>query len=357
MVMDANGHSHKAAGRPDGGQYDTKAGQGSDDDLTGAYVPGMDVDADRRAVRERPKTLSAEDWRVLRHSPSWGVRMAAWSDMHSPKLDDGSFADLLEDESKRVRGAAAYRTDLTERQARALLADAAPCVRRKAAMFLGLPKTELERVARFDNNDYVRKTARFRLEPATPTKEEGRTRNAIYGPLRTSDGTDTAAGMTIPEGRRWRPAGTDGARVDLTGGAVADIAMVRPSRGLSDYAFRRRYGQSRPGGLDPDSPALLVHTTRNVEGDRVEVIAALSPDAGVELKDIDDVAYRFYVESKGHFRESGGSRALMYVDDATVDVTFRPDGRKADVDEDAAAEILDRMESESGALAGLVGPY
>ena len=100
-----------------------------------------------------------------------------------------------------------------------------------------------------------------------------------------------------------------------------------------------------------------MHTTRNVEGDRVEVIAALSPDAGVELKDIDDVAYRFYVESKGHFRESGGSRSLMYVDDATVDVTFRPDGRKADVDEDAAAEILGRMESEGGALAGLVGPY
>ena len=33
MVMDAKGNSHKASGRPDGGQFDRKAGQGSDDDL------------------------------------------------------------------------------------------------------------------------------------------------------------------------------------------------------------------------------------------------------------------------------------------------------------------------------------
>ena len=33
MVMDAKGNSHKAAGRPDGGQFAAKAGQGSDDDL------------------------------------------------------------------------------------------------------------------------------------------------------------------------------------------------------------------------------------------------------------------------------------------------------------------------------------
>ena len=33
MAIDANGNSHKAAGRPDGGQFDHKAGQGSDDDL------------------------------------------------------------------------------------------------------------------------------------------------------------------------------------------------------------------------------------------------------------------------------------------------------------------------------------
>ena len=33
MATDAKGNNHKAAGRPDGGQFDKKAGQGSDDDL------------------------------------------------------------------------------------------------------------------------------------------------------------------------------------------------------------------------------------------------------------------------------------------------------------------------------------
>ena len=33
MAIDAKGNSHKAAGRPDGGQFDRKTGQGSDDDL------------------------------------------------------------------------------------------------------------------------------------------------------------------------------------------------------------------------------------------------------------------------------------------------------------------------------------
>lgn len=31
--MDPKGNNHKAAGRPDGDQFDRKAGQGSDDDL------------------------------------------------------------------------------------------------------------------------------------------------------------------------------------------------------------------------------------------------------------------------------------------------------------------------------------
>ena len=31
-MRDGKGNNHKAAGRPDGGQFDRKAGQGSDDD-------------------------------------------------------------------------------------------------------------------------------------------------------------------------------------------------------------------------------------------------------------------------------------------------------------------------------------
>ena len=33
MAMDSKGNNHKAVGRPDGGQFDRKAGQDSDDDL------------------------------------------------------------------------------------------------------------------------------------------------------------------------------------------------------------------------------------------------------------------------------------------------------------------------------------
>lgn len=39
MATDAKGNNHKAAGRPDGGQFDRKTGQGSDDDLDVGAVP------------------------------------------------------------------------------------------------------------------------------------------------------------------------------------------------------------------------------------------------------------------------------------------------------------------------------
>lgn len=39
MAMDGKGNNHKAAGRPDGGQFDKKAGQGTDDDLEEAAAP------------------------------------------------------------------------------------------------------------------------------------------------------------------------------------------------------------------------------------------------------------------------------------------------------------------------------
>ena len=43
MATDAKGNDHKAAGRPDGGQFDRKTGQGSDDDLDVGAVP-VDLD-------------------------------------------------------------------------------------------------------------------------------------------------------------------------------------------------------------------------------------------------------------------------------------------------------------------------
>lgn len=47
MAQDRNGNNHKAAGRPDGGRFDHKAGQGSDDDLD------LDVADARRRVFDR----------------------------------------------------------------------------------------------------------------------------------------------------------------------------------------------------------------------------------------------------------------------------------------------------------------
>lgn len=57
MATDAKGNNHKAAGRPDGGRFDRKAGQGSDDDLDfeaadtrlSAAMPDMDAE-DRRGL-------------------------------------------------------------------------------------------------------------------------------------------------------------------------------------------------------------------------------------------------------------------------------------------------------------------
>lgn len=58
MAQDRNGNNHKAAGRPDGGQFDKKAGQGSDDDLDfeaadtrlSAAMPDMDAEDRRRLI-------------------------------------------------------------------------------------------------------------------------------------------------------------------------------------------------------------------------------------------------------------------------------------------------------------------
>ena len=182
MAQDRNGNNHKAAGRPDGGQFDKKAGQGTDDDLDfGGYVAGMDAAADRTAIKERPETLSADDWRALRRSASWGVRMLAWSSPKSPTPTDDEFDELLYDESQRVRGAAAYRDDLTEAQVEALLHDGNPNVRRKAVMSRNAARKSVERMARLDNNGFVRGTADFRLDPAGHAETGDRTHDAVYG--------------------------------------------------------------------------------------------------------------------------------------------------------------------------------
>lgn len=71
MTTDANGRRHRAAGRPDGGQFDHKAGSASDDDLDldeadarlAAAMPGMDADG-RRMLIEAAMNAKASRRRV-----------------------------------------------------------------------------------------------------------------------------------------------------------------------------------------------------------------------------------------------------------------------------------------------------
>ena len=86
MAMDGKGNNHKAAGRPDGGQFDRKAGQGTDDDLEETAAPEIpawdrirDTDDSREALLELARAMSSWDARAtgpMRPSrrsscPSW----------------------------------------------------------------------------------------------------------------------------------------------------------------------------------------------------------------------------------------------------------------------------------------------
>ena len=70
-MRDGKGNNHKAAGRPDGGQFDRKAGQGSDDDLD--MVPAFDpkhlTDDDILALRARN---SRRRWRWTSRTSTGG---------------------------------------------------------------------------------------------------------------------------------------------------------------------------------------------------------------------------------------------------------------------------------------------
>ena len=68
MAQDRNGNNHKAAGRPDGGQFDRKPGQGTDDDLEETVVPEFpawdhikDTPASREALLGLARTMSSWD--------------------------------------------------------------------------------------------------------------------------------------------------------------------------------------------------------------------------------------------------------------------------------------------------------
>ena len=110
MTMDANGNSHKAAGRPDGGQFESKAGQGADDDLTAAPDGGLPAptadELDRLADAIGPDAetfmLQMPDGTVLggyrTDNPIRGPLPDGWHVYDTMESDDGDWDDDDDDD-------------------------------------------------------------------------------------------------------------------------------------------------------------------------------------------------------------------------------------------------------------------
>lgn len=74
MVLDANGHSHKAAGRPDGGQYESQRGSGMDDDLPALTGHAARLDTpDPDELRALEGTLGADAAACMLELPDGSV--------------------------------------------------------------------------------------------------------------------------------------------------------------------------------------------------------------------------------------------------------------------------------------------
>lgn len=135
MAIDANGNSHKAAGRPDGGQFDRKTGQGLDDDLeTPAEATLSNADAMLFSRREQARhdadaTNGDDAWFVSRGRDS-GYEYAeaivdaachaddipAGTTLTDTAFDDDALAEYLEDldaisSPDDLRETAAYATE------------------------------------------------------------------------------------------------------------------------------------------------------------------------------------------------------------------------------------------------------
>ena len=101
MAVDARGNSHKAAGRPDGGQFDHKAGQGSDDDLEVQAAPmdkvALQVTAARAIAGKEPPDCTGlgpvkanhmlADW-LDGEAPGWRYSRAALAASMPGVMDD-----------------------------------------------------------------------------------------------------------------------------------------------------------------------------------------------------------------------------------------------------------------------------
>lgn len=140
MAQDRNGRDHKAAGRPDGGQYEGKAGQGSDDDLEEVPTTAESVAPDEGwwASLENDPEAAGPWWeRKDRMTPELETMRRTVMEAHSRK----EAADILNGLPELAR-CAVIRNLLFA--SKAAVADLAPDPDRQpdpATMAAGLPYT------------------------------------------------------------------------------------------------------------------------------------------------------------------------------------------------------------------------
>lgn len=140
MARDGNGRDHKAAGRPDGGQYEEKAGQGLDDDLEEVPTTAESVAPDEGwwASLENDPEAAGPWWeRKDRMTPELETMRRTVMEAHSRK----EAADILNGLSELARCAVIRNLPFARKTAVADLAPDPDGQSDPATMAAGLPYT------------------------------------------------------------------------------------------------------------------------------------------------------------------------------------------------------------------------
>lgn len=139
MARDRNGRDHKAAGRPDGGQYGEKAGQGSDDDLE-VPTTAESVAPDEgwwASLEDDPEAAGLWWERKDRMTPELETMRRTVMEAHSRK----EAADILDGLSELARCAVIRNLPFARKAAVADLAPDPDGQSDPATMAAGLPYT------------------------------------------------------------------------------------------------------------------------------------------------------------------------------------------------------------------------
>lgn len=139
MARDRNGRDHKAAGRPDGGQYGEKAGQGSDDDLE-VPTTAESVAPDEgwwTSLEDDPEAAGPWWERKDRMTPELETMRRTVMEAHSRK----EAADILDGLSELARCAVIRNLPFARKAAVADLAPDPDGQSDPATMAAGLPYT------------------------------------------------------------------------------------------------------------------------------------------------------------------------------------------------------------------------